>query len=78
MAKGSNQESSMWSIKDTDDRPFVSILEQKTFIRQHFADSFRPPLHEPENLTGCIENFLGQEILDLPLTRNLKLKGTAA
>jgi hypothetical protein len=73
MAKGSQLGGSMWDIRDPDGEPFGSILTQKTFIRDHFANSYKKPLHELENLIGCIENFLGPEIVNHPLTRNLKL-----
>jgi hypothetical protein len=73
MAKGSSQVSSMWEIRNPDGRPFDSLTEQKGFIREHFANSFKRPQHEPDNLEGCIENFLGPAVLDHPLTRNLKL-----
>jgi hypothetical protein len=52
---------------------FNSIAEQKTYIRNYFASSFKKPENEPDSLDGCIENFLGPEILVHPLTRNLKL-----
>ncbi len=56
MAKGSQLGGSMWDIRDPDGEPFGSILTQKTFIRDHFANSYKKPQHEPENLTGCIKN----------------------
>ncbi len=73
MAKGSQLTGSMWDIRDTDGAIFESTLRQKIFIREYFAKSYKKPLHEPENLNGCIENFLGPEILNHPLTQNLKL-----
>ncbi len=46
------------------------------YIRQHFSDSFRKPQGEPADLQGCIERFLGDDILEHPLVRNLKLSDT--
>jgi hypothetical protein len=73
MARGSSQVNSMWEICDDEGKKFNSIGEQKTYIRNFFANSFKKPENEPANLEGCIETFLGPEILDHPLTRILKL-----
>jgi hypothetical protein len=35
--------------------------------------TFKKPENEPDSLDGCIEHFLGPDILAHPLTRNLKL-----
>jgi hypothetical protein len=63
----------MWDICGPDGAMFDSTLRQKNYIREYFANSYKKPAHEPENLNGCIENFLGPEILNHPLTLNLKL-----
>jgi hypothetical protein len=52
---------------------FHSATEQKNYIRSHFADSFRKPQNEPDNLQGCIERFLGEDLVEHPLILNLKL-----
>jgi hypothetical protein len=52
---------------------FANIKEQKTFIRTHFGNSFKKPEDEPDDLSGCIENFLGEQITEHPLVKNLKL-----
>ncbi len=63
----------MWEICDDEGKKFNSTGEQKTYIRNFFANSFKKPENEPANLEGCIETFLGPEILDHPLTLILKL-----
>jgi hypothetical protein len=73
MAKGFQHESSMRDICDNNLNQFVSLKEQKDYIRNHFANSFKKPQDEPENLQGCIERFLGDNILEHPSVRNLKL-----
>jgi hypothetical protein len=57
MAKGFQQESSMNDICDANGNQFATMKEQKDYIRQHFANSFKKPQDEPANLQGCIERF---------------------
>jgi hypothetical protein len=73
MAKGYQHESSMSDICNYEGEQFMSPIEQKNFIREHFANSYKKPHTEPDNLQGCIEQFLGEEILRHPLVQNLKL-----
>jgi hypothetical protein len=72
MAKGSQSSSSMTEICDYNGNPFEDKLLQQTFIREHFAKSFKKPDNEPVDMAECIANFLGRDILDHPLVRNLK------
>jgi hypothetical protein len=67
MVKGSKQESALTEICDYNGTQFANEREQKNIIRSHFADSFRRPAGEPDNLQGCIEDCLGEEILAHPL-----------
>ncbi len=73
MVKGSTQEASLTAVRDYEGRPFPTQEAQKDFIRNHFANSFKKPENEPENLEGCIERFLGDGILVHPLVQNMKL-----
>ena len=67
MAKGSMQERSQTEIRDGNGREFANEAEQRNYIVDHFANSFRKNPNEPENLEGCIENFLGPVVLNHPL-----------
>jgi len=73
MAKGSHSVASMSEICDYNGLPFENVTDQKEFIRSHFANSFKKPEDEPDNLEGCIEEFLGDDICNHPLVLNLKL-----
>ncbi len=73
MAKGCTQESSLDGVCDYDGRPFNNTRDQREFIYTHFADSFKKNPLEPDSLEGYIENFLGVDILNHPIVRNLKL-----
>ena len=73
MAKGSHSTASMNEICDYNGETFENTVDQKNFIRTHFANSFKKPLTEPDSLEGCIEDFLGNDICAHPLVQNLKL-----
>jgi exonuclease III len=73
MARGSLSSSSMTEICDYDGNIFENSKVQKTFIREHFANSYKKPENEPENMAECIANFLGRDILAHPLVADLKL-----
>jgi hypothetical protein len=73
MAKGSLNSASMNEICNYDGTHFANSKEQKTFIHTHFANSFKKPEDEPDDLSGCIENFLGEQITAHSLVKNLKL-----
>ncbi len=64
---------SMSEICDFNGLPFENVTDQKEFIISHFANSFKKPEDEPDNLEGCIKEFLGDDICNHPLVRNLKL-----
>ncbi len=67
------QEKSQTEIRDQNGREFATAEEQKRYIYDHFANSFKCNPNEPESLDNCIENFLGPEILGHPLVNSLKL-----
>jgi hypothetical protein len=73
MAKGSRQERSLTEIHDSNGRNFANTQEQKQYIFNHFADSFKKDPNELESLKNCIQDFLGPEILAHPLITSLKL-----
>ncbi len=67
------QERLQTEIRDGNGREFANEAEQRNYIVDHFANSFRKNPNEPENLEGCIENFLGPVVLNHPLIRSLKI-----
>jgi hypothetical protein len=73
MVQGYQHESSMKDICNASGEHFHSANEQKNYILSHFAESFKKPQNEPENLQGCIERFLGNDLVNHPLVLNLKL-----
>ncbi len=73
MAKGSRLERLQTEIQDSNGRNCANTQEQKQYIFNHFADSFKKDPNEPESLENCIQNFLGPDILAHPLITSLKL-----
>jgi hypothetical protein len=71
--KGNKDLSSQNSIKNQNGVPFSCDQERKEYIREHFAKIYAKDPNEPEDLSGCIENFLGPEILNNPVVQNSKL-----
>ncbi len=52
---------------------FANDADRKEYIREHFAKIYRKDPNEPEDLTGCIENFLGEELVNNPVVVESKL-----
>ncbi len=71
--KGSKNFSSLNSLKDNNGKNFNSDLERKNYIREHFVKIYKKDPNEPNDLAGCIENFLGEEIVQNPLVTESRL-----
>ncbi len=71
--KGNKDLSSQNSIKNHNGTPFYNDEERKEYIREHFAKIYAKDPIEPDDLTGCIETFLGEDILNNPIVQNSRL-----
>jgi hypothetical protein len=70
LAKGFKSEASLNDIVDADGRPFQTADARKEYIRSYYQELYATPVDEPENLEGCIEEFLGQDILSSSLVKD--------
>ncbi len=70
IAKGFKSEASLDDILDADGRAFPSTDTRKEFIRSYYQELYATPEDKPESLEGCIEEFLGQDILKSNLVRD--------
>jgi hypothetical protein len=70
LAKGFKSEASLDDILDAAGRPFPSTNSRKEYIRSYYQELYATPEDEPESLEGCIEEFLGQEILNSNLVKD--------
>jgi exonuclease III len=60
-------------IKNNDNSPFLSTEDREEFIVKFYEQLYKKPADEPECLAGCIEDFLGPDILNSDLVSNSKL-----
>ncbi len=63
----------MADIKDDDGNPFNSQEDMKGYVKNFYANIYRKDPGEPEDLSNCIENFLGPDICAHPLVTASKL-----
>ena len=70
MANCAKSEASLSEVKNADGNAFSSKADRDEFIVQYYEKLYTKPLIEPDDLSGCIDSFLGPEILAHPLVKN--------
>jgi hypothetical protein len=70
LAKGFQSEASLEDIVDNNGNRFPTPEARKEFIRNYYQDLYAAPLDEAESLEGCIESFLGPELLQSNLIKD--------
>ena len=70
MAKCARSEFTLSEIKNDDGAPFASKKETDEYIVSYYQKLYTKPPDEPDDLSGCIENFLGPSILSHPAIRD--------
>ncbi len=73
LARVSNSDKKLASICKPDGSDFASCTERNDYIVNYFKNVYERDRNEPENFNGCIERFLGHNVLASPLVRNSKL-----
>jgi hypothetical protein len=73
LLKVCNNETKLSDIRDNNNENFRSISDQSEFIRETFAKIYRPNFDESKIRPGCIEEFLGKEILQHKVVAESKL-----
>jgi hypothetical protein len=73
LAKSNKSCASTDIICDDQGIPFQSVEDRNNYVRNFYAELYRVPPNQPENIEGCIEEFLGPEILNSPLVRDSKI-----
>jgi hypothetical protein len=58
--------------------PFVGCDEMKEYVRSYYANLYKKDANEPESFENCIENFLGEEICNNPITASRKIPADLA
>ena len=73
IAKSSRPDSKLDDIRKPDGSNFDSEADQKEFIVTHFENIYKLPVGAIANVEGCIERFLGDELLAHPIVQNSKI-----
>jgi hypothetical protein len=63
----------MDDICDSDGRPFGNVADRRKYIVDFYANLYKKAEDEPENLQGCIEQFLGADICNSKIVRESKI-----
>jgi hypothetical protein len=63
----------MDDICDSDGHPFNTAADRKRYIVDFYANLYKKAEDEPENLQGCIEQFLGLDICNSKIVRESKI-----
>ncbi len=78
LAKSNKAIASTDNICDENGVPFTSSTARNEYVRNFYAKLYGIPDGQPENVEGCIENFLGAEILNSRLVRDSKIPADKA
>ena len=73
LAKCTKPDSLLCDINDNSGNAFGSDGDRREFIVKYYENLYRLPETQRNDLTGCIENFLGPDILASPLINSMKI-----
>lgn len=73
LLRHSKCEGKLSDIKKEDGSDFESDLAREEFITSYFKKVYSLKENVQQEVTGCIENFLGPELLNSPIVLNSKL-----
>ena len=73
LAKSNKASATTDRICDDEGNPFNSAEERNNYVRNFYASLYKIPEGQPENVEGCIEEFLGPDILNSSIVRDSKI-----
>ncbi len=73
LARVSNSDKKLASICKPNGDNFNDNTERNEYIVNYFKNVYERDQHEPQNFSGCMERFLGNNVLASPVVRNSKL-----
>ena len=73
LAKSTKPDHKISDILDCNRQPFASDTARREFVVKFYENLYKLPENQKNNITGCIENFLGEEILGSSLVRDMKI-----
>jgi len=78
MAKSSKSEAKMADLKNEAGEQFRNMDDMKNYVRTYYASLYKKDENEPADFSNCIENFLGEEICQNPITVSRKIPANLA
>ena len=78
LAKNTQPDNKLSDINYDDNSKFTSETERREYIVQYYENLYKLPETQKNNLEGCIEEFLGPEILASPMVGSMKINGVLA
>ena len=73
LAKCTKPDNLLCNINNNSGNAFGSDGDRREFIVKYYENLYRLPETQRNDLTGCIENFLGPDILASPLINSMKI-----
>jgi hypothetical protein len=73
LARSSNKGSNLSAIRKRGGSPYLTEEEKVEGIVSYYEEIYRKPTTDPSCYSGCIEKFLGPEILSSPIVANSNL-----
>ena len=73
LAKSTKPDHKISDILDCNRQPFASDTARLEFVVKFYENLYKLSENQKNNITGCIENFLGEEILGSSLVRGMKI-----
>ena len=74
--RGTDTNSTLSDVCDNNGLEFEDDISREKFIVDTFREIYKKPSSEPDDLSGCIEKFLGKSVLEHPIVQNSKLTPT--
>jgi len=73
LSKGAKSEESLMELKKEDGQNFKNENERKAYVREFYKNLYKTPECDLEFNENCIEEFLGEEIINSRLVLDSKI-----
>ncbi len=73
LARVSNSDKKLASVCKPDGSPFTNDADRNEFIVSYYENLYKKSTSEPPDLSGCVEAFLGNDIVNSHIVQNSKL-----
>jgi exonuclease III len=73
LAQVSKSDKKLSSVCKPDGSPFTNNMDRNEFIVSYYENLYKKSASEPPDLRGCVEEFLGNDIVNSHIVQNSKL-----